>query len=231
MMDLITTAALIMLGGDSGEYKLQSKTIIENGTYSPDDGYDGFGSVKVNVDDRYDEGYSVGYDVGYTESETAGEDAGYTEGETAKYNECYNSGYADGAASGEYTSDSFDNALAVVNAAGEAGAKSGKTIHITLSLGNGYYIVIKNGVYATEGRAGCGAYLISSTGTETSIYGVNYSTSSPWFCTGIAVTASETTVYFTHGENSYSMNGSINVYQYLSQSVTYTVMITISDNE
>ena len=65
MMDLITTAALIMLGKTGGSANLTTKTITENGTYYPEDGYDGFEWVKVDIDDRYNEGHEDGWAYSY----------------------------------------------------------------------------------------------------------------------------------------------------------------------
>ena len=42
-----------------GEITLQNKTITENGTYTPDEGYTGFGEVTVNVESEIDDDYNI----------------------------------------------------------------------------------------------------------------------------------------------------------------------------
>ena len=52
-MELIKASLMAVAGGGGGN--LQTKTFTQNGTYSPDSGYDGFSRVTVDVDDYYDE--------------------------------------------------------------------------------------------------------------------------------------------------------------------------------
>ena len=46
----------IAVSGDNVEIKLQDKTITENGTYTADSGYNGLGTVTVNVEKGGDAG-------------------------------------------------------------------------------------------------------------------------------------------------------------------------------
>lgn len=60
--DLLTTEQMIEIFGEAKIPKLQDKTITENGTYQADSGYDGLGSVTVEVASSL-EGLENGYDV------------------------------------------------------------------------------------------------------------------------------------------------------------------------
>ena len=95
MSDIIADAVAIMMRG--GNVSLTTITITENGTYYPDDSYDGFEWVKVVIPDRYDEGYQAGYDDGYAKGYDDGYWTGYNNGvEAADCDGAYLAGYAAG---------------------------------------------------------------------------------------------------------------------------------------
>lgn len=65
-----------------GSAVLTAVTAYTNGVYTPDQGIDGFSSVRVDVDtaSTYNAGYASGYTSGYTSGMTDGYSSGYTEG-------------------------------------------------------------------------------------------------------------------------------------------------------
>lgn len=97
-------------GLEDAEPDLRELTATENKTYEPN-GFDGYGSVTVNVPERYEEGYNQGF----------------TEGKTNGYNEGYGVGYDKGVEdttpdlreltatdNTTYTPDDFDGYSSVV---------------------------------------------------------------------------------------------------------------------
>lgn len=111
--------------------KLRPITIIKNGTYSNDNGYN---NIVVDVPTENDGDYDIGYSEGYNEGYTKGNNDGYTKGSNDGYDNGYDKGAEDGYTNG-------------YNKGNEQGYTSGiadqkaKLTNITIT---------KNGTYETE---------------------------------------------------------------------------------